>query len=212
MAPPLSGESYLTTRPLYEFRGVEEGAQDILYMIGLLKNIPEPVHRVVEKYGGKIIFVKTRLTDQPEFQPYRGKTLETRKRIGSDQSVNEMSAIYKNRFIQVETGRKKLTGIVMISVEFDPEYPPDILHEYGHMVDDLLGEEMYDRSISNTNAFIELFKNTQFKSYSYGAFNPQELFAEIFSSFYRSPPSRKDLLRNFPAHYEFMLKFDGVWD
>lgn len=195
-------------RPLCEFRDVREDDSEVLHMMGLLKNVPDAIHGMVKKYGGKIIFVKKRITEYPELKPYQGKVLETRKRIGWDKPIDEMSAIYKSRYIQRVSGREELTGLIMIRIEFDPDFPPDILHEYGHMVDDLVGEEIYHKPVSETRPFIEMFKNTQWKDYSYGAFSPRELWAEIFTSFYSSKDLRERLKINYPQHYEFIVEWE----
>ena len=166
-------------------------------IIDSLNNVPDYVQRLVNHYGGMAVLFDGRLTDLPTFETYKGKIPETYQRVGWVDTYDTISGIFRDN-----KAYSKING---------DDVADTSLHEYGHLVDYLLGgiisnespkfsleKEFLDvHSDASKDDFTMLYlsgsgikKDGKMISY---CDDPEEFFACAFSEYYQSKETRETL-------------------
>ncbi len=116
------------------------GARDNLFSkiaLCFAYQIPKPIRKHLAENKAKIVFCERPLTDLPEFAKYKGQIPEVYAKIGRTTSWEEVDGGYNYKFksICMRTDKGGLSYL--------------ILHEIGHCIDDILGNSLLGKEISD---------------------------------------------------------------
>ncbi|WP_271496993.1 anthrax toxin lethal factor-related metalloendopeptidase [Enterococcus sp. 5H] len=85
--------------------------------------------------------------------------------------------------------------------------PERLLHEFGHVVDNMRGQGYSDDNLSNSAEFKVIFNEERDKLTEYGKTNIQEFFAEAFRLTYSTNLQKREHIKeSAPKSYEFITK------
>jgi len=170
----------------YEIRAGNPETEWIELIRKDVEKVPDRIQIALNKSGGRIIIFDGNITDNPEFESYRGRTLPNR---GLPYDVLDGKYLHRKAFVKQKVFR--YTGSICVA-----------LHELGHMVDDVFGYP------SESSEFMDTLNRSN-KFYE-GIEEPDQIWAESFARFYYSSESNTGLKNNFPKLHKYFMDFESV--
>lgn len=155
--------------------------ENIEYVLAGLESIPDVLQRLVMYDGGHIVFTHRPLNHLSGYEDVRKDT-----RGAYNYSLKKMVVLFRN---------------------FDEQMTNTALHEFGHAVDDLIGENLYGTALSETNDF--KYISTVCDSLSPIDHTPAQIFAEGFRLYYTSFEERYSLWNSCPSFLSFMQRIES---
>ena len=196
-------------KPRYELKVNARKEHRIDEIINNLEHVPDQMQQLCNDCGGKVIIFDSNIADLEnmrylKYQKPRGWYYgEWESVIGAYNIINK-EVMIKQEYYKAQTS----------SVNAE-------LHEYGHMVDYIFGENISEeikgtKRLSNTKKFTKIHRKYTNKKFlgifdieePYFKYLRDEFFAERFAEFYYSKRTRKSLERKFPEAYEYFKSLE----
>ncbi len=162
----------------------------------ILELVPDAIQRRMNTAGGKVMLFEGRIRDIDEIKDLEKKT--NTPLYCTTKDIEKADGVY-------------VQDLNTSYVRNDPFTPRLALHEYGHMVDHVLGDRsleadflsIYISSKAEHGAAFD--KNAHRK---YGKLTAREFFAECFAEYYLDPLSWEGLKSDFPEAHEYFRKLE----
>lgn len=155
--------------------------ENIEYVLGGLESIPDVLQRIVVHGRGHVVFTSRQINNLSGYESFGKDTF----------------GVYTYQ-------SKKM--LVRVRDYDDEGTIGTALHEFGHAVDDIVGETLYGMQLSDTKDF----KPMGIACYSLSPYEPTpaQIFAEGFRKYYMSSESRYSLYTSCPGFVPFMQRIE----
>jgi|SRR3989338_5501008 len=169
---------------LYEVRAQKPDAEWIQLIRNDAEKVPDRIQDALNRAGGRIVIFDGDITDNPELKEYKGMKLPN---TGLSYGIIDGKYLQKKAFVRQRIER--YTGSIS-----------PVLHEIGHMVD-----EVFDYP-SESESFRNAMKPV--KGFYEGVKEPWQVWAEGFARYYYSPGSNADMKKKFPGLHSYFADFE----
>ena len=167
-------------------------------ILGSLENVPDAIERKVNDSGGQVVIFDGALTDIEELGYLRGKTPPFRTDGGTyDEVYGFFSLDYNTGLGTAYVHQDKRTSHNYYTTE---------LHEYGHMVDNLIRTPIQGK-LSSSEEFMRIFSYNAISLFGdttrFWKDTPKESFANFFALFYSLEKGRDWMRESFPDVHSY---------
>ena len=182
-----SHKSYSVISPAYGYMD-GNSCNDIREYEKSLEAIPDQIQDIVNDHHGRVYF----------YEP-GNKLVDS----GNSKTNQRIAGFYT--FWDPVRGIEK--GMFVSCINEDKTQSNTALHEFGHAVDEFLGEEFFGKRISETGGIQRMCEQYNFKVGEHFR-TPIEFFAKMTEEYYRTDESRKNMEKEFPEMFEFYQELE----
>jgi len=183
-------KSYSRVAPACGFYNISEcnHQRDIDEYEQSLEKIPDQIQDIVNDYHGRVYFYEL---DDKYMTAVASQDIV--KHGGFYSPWDLIRGIEKGMFVSCRNEDKEISNTA--------------LHEYGHAIDDFLGQEFFGKKISETAEMERMCEQYKPKLGAY-YHTPIEFFAEMTEEYYRTKQSRKYMKNEFPEMFRFYKELE----
>ena len=201
------GQAEVSVLPNYRITAKKPDMTRINHILyGGLERVTDAMQKVVNDFGGVVIFFDGKFTDNGNISSLRGKAIP-----GMQMLYDDASGIYMTEMKEA-----------FVKQYPDNIYPPVYigLHEYGHLVDHAFGSlsESEDFKLAVEKTLDSLRKDPSerirrtandgiiFEMLAHGEYD--QVWADSFARFYISDQSRATLREDFRDVHDYFVRFE----
>lgn len=188
--------------PNYKFNTKDLDLKSVRKMLLNLQKVPEAIRVLCNNFGGTVIIFDGKMTDNECMNNLKGKLAIDNPPMFWDDANGTYNYNSKTALI-----KRNSSPVLTVNLE---------LHEYGHMLDRVLGKTInwkWDMErASSTADFLSNFigYKQSGKAKGYCSKNSEEFFAETFALYHLSRKFRNKLGKKFPEIYYFFNKLEKI--